>query len=57
MPNPHLPRETLGYIIDPRRDEPETLEEYCLVSELRVPHTRKHMIAEVEFVSSGDIEL
>ena len=56
MPKPHLPRETLDYIIDLLHDEPETLRECCLVSKSWIPHARKHLFTDIKFRSVIDLE-
>jgi len=56
MPNPHLPRETLDYIVDFLHDEPETLKACCLASKSWVPRTRKHLFSEIAFGSGAKVE-
>ena len=56
QPNPHLPRETLGYIVDLLHYEPETLRQCCLISKSRIPHIRKHLFAHIKFRSVVDLE-
>ena len=53
---PHLPPETLDYIVDLLHDEPETLERCCLVSKSWMPRTRKHLFADVKFRSTQDVD-
>ena len=45
----HLPPEILDCIIDLLHDQPETLNQCCLVSKSWVPRTRKHVFAYIEF--------
>jgi len=49
MSNPHLPPELLDRIIDLLHDNPEALEECCLVSKSWIPRTRKHLFANIMF--------
>ena len=56
MPDPHLPRETLDYIIDFLHIKPETLRECCLVSKSWILYTRKHLFAHIKFRSVVDLE-
>ena len=53
---PHLPPETLDYIVDLLHDEPETLERCCLVSKSWMPRTRKHLFADIKFRSAQDVD-
>ena len=53
---PHLPPETLDYIVDLLHDEPETLERCCLVSKSWISRTRKHLFADIKFRSAQDVD-
>jgi len=58
MSNPyrsHLPLEILDYIVDLLHNEPETLQQCCLVSKSWVPRTRRHLFADVSFRSLVDL--
>lgn len=48
MSSPHLPPETLDYILDLLHDDAETLKDCCLVTKSFVPRTRKHLFSRVE---------
>jgi len=56
MSKPHIPPEILDDVVDLLCDEPETLEECCLVSKSWIPRTRKHLFAEVNFPNQADLE-
>jgi len=57
MSKSYIPPEILDYTVDLLHDEPEPLEECCLVSKSWIPCTRKHLFAEVRFHSEEDVEL
>jgi len=57
MSNPHLPPETLNYIVDTLHNERTTLQNYCLVVKSWVPRSRKHLFAHVGFAYPRDLEL
>ena len=52
----HLPLEILDSIIDLLYDRPEILKQCCLVSKLWVPRTRKYLFADINILTSGDLE-
>ena len=56
MSDPHLPQETIDDVIDLLHNKPEALKACCLVSKSWVPRTRKHLFAEIEFISVERIE-
>jgi len=56
MSNPRLPLETLDYIVDLLHDEPETLEDCCLVSKSWVSRPRKHLFANIALRHTADLE-
>ena len=56
MSIPRLPPEILDHIADILHDEPEALKECCLVSKSWVPRTQKHLFANIELRSEGDLE-
>ena len=56
MSNPHLPPEILDHIIDLLHNEPNALKECCLVSKSRVPRTRKHLFANIQFRAANDLK-
>jgi len=56
MTIPHLPPETLDHLIDLLHNEPETLEQCCLVSKSWVPRTRIHLFADIKFRSADDLK-
>jgi hypothetical protein len=59
MSNPyrsHIPPEILDCIVDLLHDKPETLKECCLVSKSWVPRTRKHLFADIRFLSVKHLE-
>jgi hypothetical protein len=56
MSGPRLPPEISDHIVDLLHDEPETLEQCCLVSNSWVPRTRKHLFREVRFESPAGLE-
>ena len=51
MSNPNLPAELLDEIVDLLRDDGDTLKRCCLVSKSWIPRTRKHLFANVQFLS------
>ena len=55
MSNPyrHFPREILDHIVDLLHYEPETLRWCCLVSKSWVLRTRKHLFAEIKFLTAN----
>ena len=57
MPIPYLPPEILDYIVDFLHDEPETLEECCLVSKSWVPRARSHLFADIKIRPESDLKL
>jgi hypothetical protein len=57
MPPPHLPRETLDYIVDHLHDNPQALQQCSLVCKSWVPQTQKHLFAEVDFETDRELEL
>ena len=56
-PHRHLPPEMLDHIVDLLHDDPETLEQCCLVSESWVPRARKHLFARIGFDSASHLGL
>ena len=48
---PHLPPEILDYIADFLHHTPRTLKECCLVSRSWVPRTRRHLFANINFIT------
>jgi len=52
----HLPPEILDHTVDFLHDEPGELKQCCLVSRSWVPRARKHLFADVEFVSKRSIK-
>jgi len=56
MTNPPLPPEILDSVIDFLHDQPETLQQCCLVSKSWIPRTRRHLFADIKFHSASDIE-
>ena len=55
MSNPYLPSEILNHTVDLLHDERGTLKKCCLVSKSWVPRTRKHLFADVQFISASDL--
>ena len=51
MPNPYLPPETLDHIVGLLHDKPATLKKCCFLSKPWDPRTRKHLFAEIMFLS------
>ena len=49
IPCPRLPQETLYRIPDLLHNNRKVLQEFCLLSTSRVPCTRKHLFAHIEF--------
>ena len=56
MSNPHLPPEILDHVVDNLHDEPEALQNCCLVAKSWIPRTRKHLFANITFSLPKDIE-
>ena len=56
MTNPSLPSEILDYVTDLLHNEPETLEQCCLVSKSWLPRARKYLFAVIKFSSASDLE-
>jgi hypothetical protein len=56
MSDPHLPAETLDYIIDYLHDTQDALRNCCLVSKSCVPRARKHLFASVSFRTIKHLE-
>ena len=56
MPRSRFPPEISDSIIDLLHEEPEALQQCCLVSKSWVPRTRKHLFGRVEFGRSADVE-
>jgi hypothetical protein len=57
MSNSYLPPEILDHVIDLLRDQPDTLEQCCLVSKSWIPRTRKHLFTYIRFQSEEHLEL
>ena len=57
MPTPYLPPEILDYIVDFLHDEPEALDECCLVSKSWVPRIRRKLFAEIKILSERHLKL
>ena len=56
MSNPPIPPEILDHIIDHLRDEPNALQNCCLVAKSWVPCARKHLFADIQFSSPKHLE-
>ena len=55
MPNPHLPAEVLDLIVDLLETE-SALRSCCLVSGSWIPRTRKHLFADISFVTERHLQ-
>ena len=53
---PHFPPETFDYIVDFLCDEPKALRNCCLAAKSWVPRTRKHLFADVRFLSASKLK-
>ena len=56
MPNPRLLPELRDHIIDLLHNQPRALKDCCLVSKPWIPHTRKHLFADIGFPSSRPLK-
>ena len=56
MSNPPLPPEILDHIVDDLRDEPNALQDCCLVAKSWVPRTRRQLFADINFSSPEKLE-
>jgi len=56
MSNLHLPTETLDHVVDLLRDTEYALRNCCLVSKSWIPRTRKHLFANVSFLTDKALE-
>jgi hypothetical protein len=56
MSSQSLPPEILDSIIDLLHDEPQTLQNCCLVAKSWIPRTRKHLFTEITIASPADLE-
>ena len=56
MSNPRLPPEILDHIVDLLHDNPKTLEQCCLTSKSWVTRARKHLFADIEFLTVDDLK-
>ena len=56
MSDPHLPPELTDFVVDLLHDEPETLEQCCLVSKSWVPRTRKRLFRWIQFERPAQVD-
>ena len=55
MSNPHLQAEMLDMIVDPLHDAKPVLRNCYLVSKPWIPHTRKHLFADIKIPTTADL--
>ena len=56
MSNPCLPAEPLDHIVDLPHDAKDALGNCCLVSQLWIPRTRKHIFAYIIIFAAEDLQ-
>jgi hypothetical protein len=56
MSNSHIPVELLDHIVDHLHDAEDALRSCCLVSKSWIPRARKHLFADVEFLTAGSLQ-
>jgi hypothetical protein len=56
MSNPHLPAEILDHVVDHLHDTQDALRNCCLVSGSWIPRTRKHLFANVIFLTAKRLQ-
>jgi hypothetical protein len=56
MSDPHLPAETLDHIVNHLHDTQDALKNCCLVSKSWIPRARKHLFADVKFLTAGSLQ-
>ena len=54
---PRLPPELLDQVVDSLHDSRDALKNCCLISKPWIPHARKHLFAEVRFLTTEKLEL
>ena len=56
MPCPPLPPELLDHVVDFLHDSSDALQSCCLVLKSWIPHTRKHIFANIDFQFVEDLQ-
>jgi len=56
MSSPHIPADLLDKVTDHLHNTEDALRDCCLVSKSWIPRTRKHLFAEVRFMTGADLE-